>query len=110
MNDEQFQKELAKYKIVRRADHHKIRDKKRQVTVPKSAPAATAPTAKSPARAAIASGPVKSFWSLLESTISKSGVLTHSETEQFIQKLKAEQSQVFRQVNLDDLNAIVQEK
>ena len=111
MNEELFLKELAKYKVVRRADHHKLREKKRQAQI-KNTPAAppAAPSSSAPARLAapraVSGSEAASFWALIESTVAKSGVLTQSETDIFISKLKKEQEQVFRQVNLDDLNAL----
>lgn len=107
MNDEQFQKELAKYKVVRRADHHKIREKQKRVASVKPVTGAAntvSATSRVPTRPS--TGQAAEFWALLESTVASSGILSQSETDQFIQKLRKEQEIVSRQVNLDDLNAM----
>lgn len=106
MNEEVFARELAKYKIVRRADHHKIRDKKKvaQVVAKPAAPAVSTTTARAPLR--VTGGQGTSFWSIMESTVANSGVLTDSEVSVFLQKLRKEQTEVSRHCSLDDLNTI----
>jgi len=108
MNEETFTKELAKYKVVRRADHHK--EKKRTPVPVVKAAVPTSTTSSGPARVsprvATGGGESGSFWALMESTVAKSGVLTQAETDLFVGRLKKEQEMVHRQLNLDDLNAI----
>lgn len=100
-----FARELAKYKVVRRADHHKIREKAKRglLTAGKSAPAPSAPARIAPKQ--VKTDQKGEFWSLIHTA--SSSILTPSETDQFIQKLRKEQETVSRQVNLDDLNSMV---
>ena len=104
MEAEKFEKEINKYKVVRGRDHHKVRDRKRTVQGGVKAITPPAAPAAAPRPAVRQAG---GFWALIESTIASSGVLTPSEISIFIDKLKKEHEQVWRQTNLDDLNALV---
>ena len=102
MDEATFQKELSKYKVVRRADHHKIREKAKRGGQAKSAPL-PAPPPRSPPKMLLVDQK-REFWNLIQSA--SSSILTPSENDQFIQKLRKEQETVTRQLNLDDLNTL----
>jgi regulator of PEP synthase PpsR (kinase-PPPase family) len=106
MDDATFQKELAKYKVVRKADHYKIRFNKhkneakaikagvrKDITKPK--PNTTISTTNTKA--------TNDFWDLLEVSITN---LSVKEKAEFIRALKEEHQMVNERINIDDLEAI----
>lgn len=113
MDDATFQKELGKYKVIRKADHFKIRFNKVKnevkaikagvrktttatTTTTNTAAAATTTTTNTTTKKA-------NFWDLLEASITN---LSVKEKADFIRALKEEHEVVHERINIDDLEAI----
>jgi len=108
MDEATFQKELAKYKVIRKADHYKIRINtsknevkslkagvRKDVTKTKTTTTTTNTTTTTAA--------TNSFWDLLANSITN---LSVKEKADFIKALKEEHQVVNERINIDDLEAI----
>jgi hypothetical protein len=106
MDEATFQKELAKYKVIRKADHYKIRINtsknevkslkagvRKDVTKTKTTTTTTNTTTAA----------TNDFWDLLANSITN---LTVKEKADFIKALKEEHQVVNERINIDDLEAI----
>ena len=112
MDEATFQKELAKYKVIRKADHYKIRINtsknevkslkagvRKDVTKSKTTTTNTTNTTANTTTAAA----TNDFWDLLSNSITN---LSVKEKADFIKALKEEQQVVNERINIDDLEAI----
>lgn len=94
-----FEKELQKYKIVRLADHYKIRWKPQSSTSKRTAERAKLPTS------VVATKPVSAstdpFWTMIERV--NVNALSEAEMKKFLAALREEHAQIVSQVNLEDL-------
>jgi hypothetical protein len=108
MDEATFQKELAKYKVIRKADHYKIRINtsknevkslkagvRKDVTKPKTTTTTTNTNTTTAA--------TNDFWDLLANSITN---LSVKEKADFIKALKEEHQVVNERINIDDLEAI----
>ena len=110
MDDATFQKELAKYKVVRKADHYKIRFNKVKneakaikAGVRKDAKKPTTTTTTTTTTNTTNTKVTNDFWDLLDVSITS---LNPKEKVEFIRALKEEHQMVNERINIDDLEAI----
>jgi hypothetical protein len=96
-----FEKELSKYKIVRLADHYKIRWK--PLSSKRTAERAKLPPSSGASAAAgkPVSAPTDPFWTMIERV--NVNALSESEMKKFLAALREEHAQIVSQVNLEDL-------
>ena len=101
MDDRQFQEEIGKYKIIRRADHYKPRSTGAvmKASATKDDRSSSAPSSQAKKSADIPEP--SDFWAAIR--MSMSSTLSESELNTFMIALRQEQSQVAKKVNLDDL-------
>lgn len=107
MDEHEFQSELKNYKVIRRADYHKVYTSKKyqqqqqQIQKPSKPKKNSAANEKS-GKPVSTDG--KGFWELLESTLK--GTLTPVEINRFLAALRQEHSHIHEKVTLHDLENI----
>lgn len=101
MDEAAFQKELSKYKIVRRADHYKVRWNKKKTEVKRLADRSHVQT---PVIKEFASG--ANFWDVVTGA-PRSG-LSSAEWAKFIAALRESHESILRILNLEDLESLAE--
>lgn len=108
MDEATFQKELAKYKVIRKADHYKIRinTSKNEVKSLKAGvrkDVTKTKTTTTTTNTNTTTAATNDFWDLLANSITN---LSVKEKADFIKALKEEHQVVNERINIDDLEAI----
>lgn len=103
MDDRQFQEELGKYKIVRRADHYKPRSTGAVMKTAATRDDRSIPAPTQAKKSADISEPTD-FWAAIRITMSST--LNDAELNTFISALRQEQSRVGKKINLDDFEEL----
>ena len=107
MDHATFERELAKYKVIRKADHYKIRfNKVRNEVKPIKAGVrkdVIKQNKQDTTTTPVTMKPASDFWDLLENIITN---LDAKEKAEFMKALKEEHQVVDERINIDDLEAI----
>jgi len=102
MEKEAFQRELAKYKIVRLEDYCRSRDKRMIESRPAAARNAPVHPEKVHVRLTNTDAESRGFWELME--VASRELLTVEETARFMAALRQSYKEVPDSINLEDLN------
>eukprot|EP01033_Poteriospumella_lacustris_P003353 gene3353-2476_t len=101
MEREAFQRELAKYKIVRSENYIKPREKRPEIKRIEARPVVSeGPKVK--LHKVAGESESQSFWDLIKAAARE--LLTEEETEQFLTALRQNYNDVPEMINLEDLN------
>jgi len=106
MQDNVFKRELNKYRVVRRDDHHKVRWKKMKesVTAPSSSTSKAAAKKNNKKLASVSTMNLDTeFWKDLQENASS--VLTADECKRFMTAVQKEYPKTIEKVNFEDLEA-----
>jgi hypothetical protein len=104
MQETVFKRELNKYRVVRRDDHHKVRWKKMKETVSPSSSSKAAAKKNNKKLAAVATMNLDTeFWKDLQEKASS--VLSADECKRFMTTIQNEYPKMIGKVNFEDLEA-----